>query len=144
MKIKEIKISDVLMMSLVDKFFVTEIVNMKRTAENAARSMKVASGEISMSSPEARPVPPLTVKVNSRMDISEELVERYFHEWRNFPRVFPHFSLVSDNAENDLQVYLTRVEDGVVNAEDLSCKTQYYELTNDKYYFINQSKTKTK
>ena len=142
MQIKEIKITEELMNALIDKFFNALLINQERTLENAKRSFDASTGKISQFHPSLQPIKPINVTINATLDINEMDIQKYFDEWRDeimksCPEV-PYISLVADNAENDLQIYINQCEDNKVTCEDISCKSLWYKVINEKYVFENR------
>ena len=124
MKIKTVKISNELMDALVKSFFTNRPINDKLTF-----------------------CPLLEKYGNIELDITYEDLEIYRTEdrisFKSIGNERPYFSLISDNARNDLQVYIHDIEydenDKIkqICARNLSCRTQYMFNDSELYDFKN-------
>lgn len=139
MQIKKIKIQDTLMDAIVGKLFIQEVINRRRTLENAENSFRYHACDW-----RSHQIPILEVTVNAKLDISEEDLRKYEHEDNKLlPNVnnynnYPYFSIVSDNAKNDLQVYLVgHPDENGVTCENIRSRSYYYTERNGKYTFFN-------
>lgn len=130
------------MSALVMKFFTAEQINRQRVAENA-----VNAGRHQPWNPETRPKEMLEVKLNSYLDVSGEDVMRYQDECekafagRAVELTRPYFSLVSDNATNELRVGPRGCsEEYLVMCDDLDCFSEHVVEDSElkKYTFYNR------
>lgn len=148
MEIKRLKVSDAMMHALVFKLFTVEAINRKRQMDNAERACKYAHQPWN---PLSKDRPMIEVNNNAYLEITEEDVVKYFNEYDkvvhcNTRECLPYVSVVSDNASNELQLYIngtTQAEgsDFVVTCNDVYARSQFvvYEQENDikKYSFCN-------
>ena len=139
MKIAEIKITDELMNALVTMLFAVEQINNERTIENAIPQ------ELRPYGSNIKPIPRLNMTVKAVLNISKEDVKRYWHAMQllngsmTSSLDYPYISLVSDNANNDLQVYINQCSDDVVTYEDISVASlQWMDYGDGRYTFYNR------
>lgn len=104
---------------LILKFFTAEKVNKERDIRNAFREWNEAY------------IPHCSISVNDKLEISEKEIKKYFKKWNKFVEFDylnkpPYIALVSDNAENDLQVLINSWNDETgVTCDDISCYSNY-------------------
>ena len=134
--INTIKIPNELMDILILKFFKVDEINRERDIMNAFKEYWWQSD-----------IPHFSVSVKSKLDIPEKDIKKYFKKWNefvkfNFMAKPPYFSLISDNSENDLQIFVNSWNDEEgVTCEDISCYSNYFLADyrkKKKYTFYNK------
>ena len=85
--------------------------------------------------------------LNIELDINKEDIEKYLEQYEKWFKDIhesqPYFSLISNNASNELQVYLHGHNDFKVTCNDLDLRTDYYEQfigENPEFIFTNLNK----
>jgi len=136
--IKRIRITNKLMDLLVLKLFRSEQINRDRYLKNKM------NGEWEME------VPPLVIDLNNRLNISIKDIHRYIRKqeesMNSFSTVigYPYISLVSNNSENDLQIFINSFSydsDGGISCNDIRAYSRYFIMHYDKkkkYTFYNR------
>lgn len=128
MQTKEIKISNELMDAIVISLFETKTVLGVEP-----------EWPLEINRPKSMP----QKLADSVLDISQEDIDTYFDKFHkafdgvNTPQQ-PYFSLVSDNATNDLQIYIQSLSDGKITCKDIRLYSEFYIKEDDKYIFYNR------
>jgi hypothetical protein len=79
----------------------------------------------------------------SIIPIKPEIIEKFIMEYQkqfHFPHVtIPYISLISGNASNELQIYITSFDTDTkkVTVSDIGLRTNYYFKDDGKYIFTN-------
>jgi hypothetical protein len=82
----------------------------------------------------------------SIIPIKPEIIEKFIMEYQkqfHFPHgTIPFISLISENASNELQIYITSFDADTkkVTVSDIALRTIYYFKDNGKYIFTNYSR----
>lgn len=76
------------------------------------------------------------------LPISKESIDKFILEWNKPPQLIggelPHISFISDNAHNDLRVYMQAHDANYkVNIDDVILKTRSYIKISNMYNFHN-------
>jgi len=154
MNISEVKIEDKLMDMLIQMFFIVPKINMDRL-----RGFILGEDKwINPFNPEEQDefnmtiqnIPELVMSVDYTIDIPEKDALKFIEMWNNLSgkpgEEHPYFTLVSDNAENGLEVYLKSFSYKTLDKSDKSVRVIEPISVNDLYcksrYFIKEDEGK--
>ena len=155
MNIKDIKIENRLMDMLVQVFFIVPKINMDRLRGFTLGEDKWINPFNPEEQDEFRIMinnSPLTITSDFTIDIPEDDTLNFIEMWNNIGNKphgeYPYFTLVSDNAENGLQVYVNSFSYKDLEKEDKSVRIIEPISANDLYcksrYFIKKDEGKYK
>jgi len=137
MEISQIKVPPDVIDILVSKFFTEPIINKERFALRVENSIKNNPWD-------SRLLPDIEIDVsNIEIPIDETVFQSYFNqllESENYiNNSYPYISLISDNCENELKVYITETNgEGKVYGDQLRSKSHFYSYDDNtkKYTFL--------